>query len=299
MTSFNLTAIMYHFVGDPIFPGLKTLPLTDFKRQLSYLQKNYHLIAWPDLKDFILHKRPLPPNACLLTFDDGTKDHFKIVLPELVFKKIPALFFILGRDREDGLAFVHLLQCLVAKLGESETREAFLQELTGDNKDLFFNSEKQCLKDYPESRFDDLKFRTFKRVAGKYMFQEAYPIILKLFERHVGSSQDFAEKIYLRDSDIMEMKARGMHFGGHGVQHRWMTTLHSEEKEEEIQKMADVLQKIEPGPWAFSYPYGDYDRSFSSILKRHGFAAAFTVKELTSHSNEFEIHRLDAHALSP
>lgn len=297
MMPFKLTVVMYHFVGDPIFPGLKTLPLADFRRQLSHLQKNYHLIAWPDLADFILHKRPLPPNACLITFDDGTKDHLNVVLPELIFKKVPAIFFILGREPKDGVAFVHKVQMLTAKLGEAKFRKDFLKLLDKDTKDLFNKCEVKCLKDYPESKYDDLTFRTFKRVIGKYMFNEAEPFIDKLFDEFIGDEKDWAKKLYLSDSDIMKMTKVGMHFGGHGSDHRWMSTLNQPEKEKEIKNMAEKLKKIELSPWAFSYPYGDYDETIFPILKTNGFVAGFTTKESISHSNEYELYRLDANSL--
>ena len=35
----------------------------------------------------------LPANACLLSFDDGYKDHIKYVMPELMKRKIQGLFF--------------------------------------------------------------------------------------------------------------------------------------------------------------------------------------------------------------
>ncbi len=298
MMPFKLTVVMYHFVGEPIFPGLKTLPLADFRRQLSYIQKNYHLIDWPDLADFILHKRPLPPSACLITFDDGTIDHFKIVLPELVFKKIPAVFFILGREPKEGVAFVHQVQMLTAKLGEAGLRNKFLDNLDKKTKSLFQKCEIQCLKDYPQSKYDDLTFRTFKRVIGKYMFNESCPIILKLFEESIGSSADFAERLYLSHHNMMEMKRVGMHFGGHGETHRWMTSLTPEEKEKEVQKSAERLGTISDGPLAFSYPYGDYDQTLFPILEKSGFVAGFTIKESVSHSDRYEINRLDANSIT-
>ena len=38
-------------------------------------------------------EKELPKNACYLTFDDGFKDHFKYVMPELLKRNIQGSFF--------------------------------------------------------------------------------------------------------------------------------------------------------------------------------------------------------------
>ena len=44
----------------------------------------------------------IPENSCLLTFDDGYKDHIDYVLPELMKRKLQGSFFPLseGCDRK-------------------------------------------------------------------------------------------------------------------------------------------------------------------------------------------------------
>ena len=296
MRKFNLTVISYHFVGDTVFPGLKILPLSDFKKQLRFLEQKYHLISWDDLRDFILHKRPLPPDSCLLTFDDGTKDHLDIVLPELVFRKIPALFFILGRDSKEGVAMVHKIQMLTAKLGEVKFQRAFLEACDDKTRELFFQKEQECLKEFPKSKYDSLKFRTFKRVIGKFMFDEAKPVLEELFLKNINNEKEWGEKLYLSQNDLKKIKNAGMALGGHGAEHRWMTSISQQEKEEEIKKSAEKILKFESF-FAFGYPYGNFDESLFSILKKHGFIAGFTGKEKSEHDNFFTIGRFDANSI--
>lgn len=297
MNKFNLTAVMCHFVGDPIFPGLKTLPLADFKARLRHLETNYHMISWNDLSDFILRKRPLPPDSCVLTFDDGTKDHFDIVLPELHFRKIPAIFFVMGRQPGDGVAMVHKVQILTAKLGEAEFQSAFFEMCSDATRDLFLKKEKECLVEFPTSKHDSLKFRTFKRVIGRYMFDEAKPYLETLFLEQIGQEKEWGEKLYLSDSDLVKMREKGFHIGGHGVNHRWMSSLGAEEQKKEVEASASRLQKLGDGPWAFSYPYGDYSGSLPEILQKNNFISAFTIKEKTEHDDFFAIGRFDTNSI--
>jgi len=44
--------------------------------------------------DELLSGGPPPPNCCLLTFDDGTQDHYDIVLPLLEEHKFQGVFFV-------------------------------------------------------------------------------------------------------------------------------------------------------------------------------------------------------------
>ena len=78
---------MYHYVR-PIkgskFPGIKGLELDGFKQQLDYLTENFNIVSTEKVINAAKHSSPLPNNACWLTFDDGYKDHFKFVMPELL-----------------------------------------------------------------------------------------------------------------------------------------------------------------------------------------------------------------------
>ncbi len=295
--NFKLTVVAYHFVGKPLFPGLHTLAFEKFKRQLDHIQKNYAVISWPHLLRFFKDGTKLPENPCLLTFDDGTKDHVARVAPELTARGLTGLFFILGRSPEDGLAFVHQVQYLTAQLGEDEFRLQFLNACDSATRQLFAEKEKECLAAYPTSKYDSLQFRTFKRVIGKFMFSEARPVITQLFETHIDDSTSFGKKLYLSDGDVRLLVAQGMHIGGHSVLHRWMTSLLPHEREDEIRKTKECLQKFGDGPYAFSYPYGDYDEVLFPVLKKHQFKAAFCGKEKIEHERKFAIGRLDTNSL--
>ena len=72
----------------PIIEKIKGLEFAGFKRQLDYLENNYKIIEAQKLLDFTTDGKDFPKNSCLLTFDDGYKDHIEYVLPELLKRKI-------------------------------------------------------------------------------------------------------------------------------------------------------------------------------------------------------------------
>ena len=90
------TTVNYHYVR-PIknsrYPNLKGLEIKELKNKIKYLKKKYNIISGNDLIDRIIYKQKLPKRSCLLTFDDGYKDHYKYVMPELIKNKISGFFF--------------------------------------------------------------------------------------------------------------------------------------------------------------------------------------------------------------
>ena len=91
----ELTIIMYHYVRPIIgskFPGIKGLELDGFKRQLDYLTKNFNVVNTEQVINGVKRGAKLPKNACWLTFDDGYKDHYRFVLPELLTRNLHGAF---------------------------------------------------------------------------------------------------------------------------------------------------------------------------------------------------------------
>jgi peptidoglycan/xylan/chitin deacetylase (PgdA/CDA1 family) len=88
--------VMYHYVRpikESAFPNIKGLELDGFKRQLDYLSSKYYFVTAEDVVDAVTNDKELPKDSCWLTFDDGYKDHFLYVLPELSKRKIQGSFF--------------------------------------------------------------------------------------------------------------------------------------------------------------------------------------------------------------
>ena len=91
MNDFNI--IMYHYVRNQKlskFKKLKYLSQIQFKNQLDYLEDNFEIL---DPKILLHRTNKINLNSCILTFDDGYKDHIKFVLPELKKRKLRAAFF--------------------------------------------------------------------------------------------------------------------------------------------------------------------------------------------------------------
>ncbi len=297
MNSLPLTVLMYHYVRDPgdkaeAGSGIAGLPVSNFLAQLDRLTQQHTVIAWPDLRQHLHEGRPLPPAACLLTFDDGVCDHYLNVFPALRVRGLSGLFFGLARRPNDGLALGHKIHFLLARLGLAGLREAVGLRLNAGQRDVYRQAERHYRGKYSE-------LDTFKAIVQRDLAAEAEALLSQLFAEHIGSEENVAREYYLTADQIAEMAANGMHFGGHSRSHPWFDWVDADTQANEIATSAEWLRGIEPGPWAFAYPYGGLSPHAPGLLQANDFVAAFTTAGQTEHTDQFYIGRLDGEELLP
>lgn len=297
MKQFNLLSIMYHYVRDTEkteFPKIHACSVELFERQVDYLQKHHTLISWPEIRDFIGAGKPLPPNLAVLTFDDGVKDCYTHVFPILKKRNLSAIIFPIALDMTKGPALVQLVQFLLAKFGGEALKDLFLSELDEKQTKQYDAMCERAEKEFPPDRFGQQDIRNMKRVINVYMPEVARPIVIKLFEKHIGSPEDFARDLYLNEEEIEEMMAGGIYFGGHGTNHYHLGRITPEAQQAEIEGSRAMLERLGvEGPYPFSYPYGDYSESLFPLLKENNFLAAWTIKDHLEQVDPFTLGRKD------
>jgi peptidoglycan/xylan/chitin deacetylase (PgdA/CDA1 family) len=293
----DLTVMMYHYVRDlgdaaEAGSGITGMSVRAFEAQLDELSEQHTFVSWPDVSMAIQENKPLPDSSCLLTFDDGVRDHYTNVFRIFRDRNLSGLFFVLDRSDDEGLVLAHKIHFLLAKLGLSGSREEIWKKLDPAQKEKFTKAEKKYQLKYPATSIDT-QINLLKAVLQRDLSAEANTLLSDLFEMHVGSEKDTAQNYYLNLEQIHEMRAGGMHFGGHSHNHPWFDWIDAETRAAEIKASADWLQQFEPQPWAFAYPYGGLSVDAPDILKQHGFVAAFTTKEQLRHPDAYFIGRLD------
>lgn len=294
--TFNLTVITYHYVRDVLgteFPHLKTLAVADFERQLTFFQKNYAVISWREGADFLNGTASLPKKACLLTFDDGTKDHYANVFPRLKKRGLSGLFFAIAPNNPNDLRPVHSLQLLLAKLGYEPFREIFEKKLSMDERNEFLQLIGEYVKNHPEGKFGEVESRAFRKVIQSSFLTVSRPILADLVMKHLPEVN--SESFYVTHAEMKEMVRGGMYFGGHGKRHEYLTLMTPDEIRNELTASYEFLETIHPGPYAFNYPYGVYDDSVVKRTQEAEFLGAFATDNKGPEQDRlFEIHRLDA-----
>jgi hypothetical protein len=203
----------------------------------------------------------------------------------------------LDRCENEGLTLPHKIHFLLAKLGLVGLREAIWAKLKPVQRDHFTQAEKRYQLKYPPISMDR-RINLLKAVLQRDLSTEVNSILSDLFEVHVGSENEIARSYYLNNDQIREMAAGGMHFGGHSHNHPWFDWIDAEARREEVTASAEWLQKFEPEPWAFAYPYGGLSEDSPQLLKAHGFMAAFTTQTQLRHSDPYFIGRLDGEEMA-
>ena len=293
----DLTVMMYHYVRNPgdaaeAGSGIPGMSVQAFEAQVDALSRQHTFITWPDLQLALQVNKPLPGAACLLTFDDGIRDHYINVFRILRDRNLSGLFFILDRAGDNGLILAHKIHFLLATLGFSRFREAIWHALNSVQRERFTQAEHRYQPKYPGSSMEN-QINLLKAVLQRDLSIEVNPLLSDLFEQHVGSENETAQSYYLSLEQLREMLAGGMYFGGHSHNHPWFDWIDAEARNVEIKGSAEWLQQFEPGPWAFAYPYGGLSNDSPQILKEHGFIAAFTTRTQLTHSDPYFIGRLD------
>lgn len=300
---FDLTVIMYHYVRNPgdkaeAGSGIPGLPVREFEAQLDSLSRQYTFVTWPEVCSSLSEGKPLPGSACLLTFDDGIRDHYFNVFSVLHARKLSGLFFVLDRSNTQGLVLAHKIHFLLAKLGLPGLFHMVWENLNSGQRVLYREAEKRYRLSYPPTSTEN-RLNLLKAVLQRDLSAEIDVLLSDLFEEHIGSESETAESYYLNPEQIREMHAGGMHFGGHSRRHPWFDWIDAREREAEIKASCEWLGKIEPGPWAFAYPYGGLSEDSPALLKKHGFVAAFTTRNQLRHTDPYFIGRLDGEEMVP
>ena len=298
---FELTVLMYHYIRDtddaaeagPRIPGL---PVARFTSQLDELAQNHHVAGWPEVQAWLGGGPPLPARAALVTFDDGLSDHYYNVYPLLRERGLTGLFFVLARTPAAGLALGHKVHFLLAVLGQDGLRAAVWQRLSPALQAQYRQAEAHYQPQFDSSTAGGA-LNVFKSIVQRELCAPADGVLSDLFAEHVGDEMATAAEFYLQPAQIQVMAAGGMHFGGHSASHPWFDFIGAEQQAGEIAASAAWLAGIEPGPWAFAYPYGGLSPEAPQLLAERGFLAAFTTQTRVEHDDPYLIGRLDGEGL--
>lgn len=272
----NLTIIMYHYVrdvGNTFYPEIHALSVDVFRRQVEQLQNKYSLVSGQDVLRAILEGGALPINACLLSFDDGLKDHYRHVYPMLKERKLQAVFFPITETLDGKVSDVNKIQFLLAKVVINRLIKEFHEFLAAQPAELknkFVINDK--VKIDPRYRFDDTLTANFKVTIQSLPGNLRRIFLQNSFNQWIGDEKDFASELYLSRAEIQEMSAAGQIFGSHTDTHPRLNLLSRPEQQAELARSKNLLEKI-TGQIVkiISYPHGSYNQDTLELLEELGY----------------------------
>ena len=307
MSEQSCLAVMYHYVRDSsatAFPDIRALTPDLFTRQLDWLQGRHTIVSVEDLRRALDGEQALPPQAALLTFDDGFIDHFATVFPLLRARALSGVFFI-AKDAcgpSPRVLGVHKTHFLLARLGAPALGRAVLQEsriaaeVAGRSGSVFGND-----------RWDAQDEHAVRQLLNYELpLDESERVLDLLFARHIGDMDAFARSLYLDETQIRAMAAGGITFGYHTRSHRMLSRLDPAQQREELAGGVEWIRALTGQVSVpFCYPWGGvktYTGETVRALGDLGYSLAFnTVRRRLriGRDGRYELPRVDTRDLPP
>lgn len=255
-----MKAIMYHYVReeDERFPSFKFLHVQDFRKQLDYFSENFNILHPDVFKESILTTKKT--DGVILTFDDGLKDHYNYVMPELLKRGLSAIFYIpTGMYDNNKILGVHRLHLLLSKFG-SEVIYHQLIDLVAN--EMLSHAHVEEFQKIPYSLQNNDEYTTQVKKMMNYFISYEYreQILDKLMDDFFGGDKEVFDSFYLNKNEIKQMHDAGMVIGSHTKTHPVLSKLSVAEQQVEIHSSFKFLEDVCINlPYkTFCYPYGGF-----------------------------------------
>jgi len=255
VTPFSLTRNMignplflpfYHVVSDHDLPHIKHLyrvkSKRDFSADLEFFLKHYTPIGPDDLLEAVNKDLVLPPNAFLVTIDDGFTECEQVIAPLLKQKGLPAVFFL---------------------------NTGFL-----NNADISYRNKASILHDRilknppsPGTKNEIHRILDSAKVAQSPLEQRLHQVsyqdraILELIADALDTS--FSEyladkKPYMTDDQVRGLLKDGFHIGAHSVDHPLYSRLTLEDQFQQTREsMQETARRFDLNYRFFAHPFMD------------------------------------------
>ena len=148
---------------------------------------------------------------------------------------------------------------------------------------------------------EDMKFKAaFFVIAGEMGMKAPFKHLLWDEAAKDYYRQNPESRLPMKWGEVRELRDLGHDIGSHGMTHRSIGNLHSEEGLKEIARSKEILEEAIAGPVTlFSYPYGakgynDFNRRTETMLQNVGYAAACTgeIGSVSNGKNLYELPRI-------
>lgn len=301
-TTARLTSVMYHYVRDverTPFPGIKGASIPEFRRHVALVKETFDTPSLEDCIAFLQGEWVPDRNLCILTFDDGLREHHDTVAEILVDEGVPGAFFLpTAALEEHEVLAVHMNHFLLAFLGTAEFRAHF--ERAAIDLGISLPDEPTPEQVRAAYRWDDDETARFKYLVNHQLAPSmSERILAHVFPEVLGDPVEFAKTLYVDWDMARSMQTSGLHVGGHSHRHKVLASLSDDERRSDLERCRDLLSaNLGEERCGFAYPYGKpatYSEGTIDDLDELGFSCAFntTVDMGRTGTSVWEIPRID------
>jgi len=308
----SLTIIMYHYVRkvkNSLYPKLKAFEISDFKKQIKFLKENYNILKSDQILQILKDKKIPKKPSVLLTFDDGYSDHYEV--SEFLSKHhLEGFFYVVGSAvKREKIMDVNKIQFIMEKEQNSYKLIKMVLEKYKKIKGQEINLrsiEKNAVKEHKYNLFDNFENFFLKGLLRIWIEKETRQKILNgLFKEIIDEDEkSFANKLYLKKKQMVEMKKNNMNFGVHGYEHFPLGYLKEDEQKKQFEKSINFLKFLNQDikETSVCYPNGSYNHNTLKLMKKYQFAFGLTINngciQKKNIKNNFELPRIDVTKIS-
>ena len=280
---------MYHYVRDGGPVHARTV--AELEAQLDFVAKRYEVVRVLDVASGAWSE-----NGCLLTFDDGLREHLEVVAPALEARGLAGCFCVPAQPvLERRVLDVQKTQWLLGTVADHAALGDRLLDLAGVEDETEFRE-----RNTPPHRFDPPDTVFVKRALQDGLPEDRRPAVLdRLFREHVTSDERaFADDLYLTPDESRELLGRGHDVIGHGYEHRRLGLLDEGAQRAEIDRSRAFLAEL-GGTWALCYAYGSRNVTTLRLLQESACLLALTTdpRRATREDTLLELPRIDTNDL--
>lgn len=264
---------MYHRVvsedNDDILDKSLIVTKEAFENNIIFLKKYFKIISLKEL----LEIPKCIEKTCVITFDDGWLDTYKIAFPMLCRYKVPATVFIstdmVGTNKSFWFERLgNLINHITRESNGISAAKEFLGRIFGS-----------MVLDMVNTNTKEQLYNDLAQELKRFLTQEIEVLLGRAEqELSIGGNNAYNKRILINWDEIREMSNAGISFGSHCVNHNILTNLTYKEKMFEITESRRIL--MEKGinyVDSISFPNGNYDQETLDIAGSAGYKILLTA----------------------
>ena len=267
-----LTVLNYHRIGNsgghdkvsykPIFSASEK----QFMRQMELVSQWFNVVSLNELTAYVKANTKLPPNAAIITFDDGYLDNYQKAFPILEKHQLPGLIFLTTDYIDSGKPF---FWDLVAYCFYSSEKKQISLPIIGSQKWDNQSQLESVIQIYIE--------------AIKKLPETEKQENIRLLPDFLGVNLPNIEyqHMMMNWGHIRALSAKGISFGAHTMTHPILSRIPLDKaKQEIVGSKRRIEEEIGKRVTSFAYPNGnadDFNDDIIELVDQNGFDTAFSL----------------------
>ena len=281
----HILILMYHRFSREPHPY--KISAGEFAAHLEYLSKHNRVLSLSEAVNCLKNEKSLPPNAAVITIDDGYADAYEVAFPILKKFEMPATVYAVT-DFLDGKCWLW-----------TDLMRYTLFETKAENLNIeFCNGEKIETKFSVESNKSELAARINKQL--KRLPDERKDLKIKEIAENLNvkipelPTNEYAP---INWEQAREMDADNVQIESHTVLHPILTNIEQARLDDELTNSKKRLEeKLNRRIEHFCYPNGNLNADVRAAVGKAGYSSAVTTDYGFNgkQANRFALNRIDA-----